>query len=433
MLNRAIFNAIRSHYTKSFDTEAREKWAALPAAEQVAGLRAIVPADAASDEQIAAFVLVLRAKSGQVTAGAQDHFALRKELLPNSPAPKPWHKAKPPTTVWALTDPNRQPSWAEESVAHSAIAAHLTFDDARSGDNLAAAVRSHFGFGGMEDLMDYRAVGPSDPTMKLFIEGINHILFTLRPEWHNEDGEILAKLPEGVDARSALEIEEDRKEQQRKAHEEAARLRAAERRAKQLEEYAGLRNIVFSIIDNNSEDVVVAAANMAGKSFDEAKNNDITPAYQMCAAYPLIVAALAERAVVSDNATPEEASAILKDCQNRANEFLHQWVLSRLHVLQPGWLRELQNGDFKFRPAALKPKAPVITKRQKSAVRTLYKIASEYGDDVLLWAISQATSVALDKLTLAPRPEYLDAPVVVTDTEGEHVVDVAAIAEGTAP
>jgi len=409
MLTRPIFNTLKKLFGSALDDAGRIAFAKATAVQQVATMRGVVPADVATDLSIAEFVLVFNVKSNLVAAGSPAHYAMRKTL--GVADPLPWHKPRAPKNSWEMQDSNRVPSWLEESQAMGAIARTVTHEDLRAGPEvIAAVVRNFYKIGGFEDLGDTRAIQASDPTMKLFLEGVTYALVVMRPEWHDNDGVPLKDLPKGVDGRSKAEIEEEHERQEKIRRNEEARERNRARREKELAEYGALRASVLkefrcdataglasdlSKLEFDSVQAVLAAR--AEKELGEVTTN----------IFNLISASV----TVPEGIGADEVTEIRKETTQRAADLTTQLVLEDLNDLQAGWLRRLSNGDFKFRNVPLKGevRAPgYVNKKEKAAARAVHHILHEYGEDVLNFALEAITGVKLaGPVKIIPAPEWL--------------------------
>jgi hypothetical protein len=409
MLTRPIFNHLKKLFGSSLDDAARIAFAKAKPEEQFATLRKVVPAEIADDSAIAGFIMVFDVKSALVAAGSPAHFALRKAV--GLADPLPWHKPRPPKNSWEMQDSNRVPSWLDESQSMGAIARTVTFEDLRAGPEvLSAVVRAFFKIGGLEDLSDPRAPQASDPTMKLFLDGVGYSLVIMRPEWHDENGNPLKELPAGADTRSQAEIVDERERQEKLRKNEEARERNRVRREQELAEYGALRANVMAKF--SGPDTVDLAASLAKGEFEDAlvAHEIITPKTletTIAGIFDLISATV----VVPEGIGADEVAEIRKETSEKAVALAIQLVLEELNDRQPGWLRRLTNGDFKFRSAPLKGevRAPgYASKKEKAAARAIWRIYSEYGEDTLNFAL---TTIVGQKLAgpaqIVKAPEWL--------------------------
>ncbi|MFA6132568.1 MAG: hypothetical protein WC869_00975 [Phycisphaerae bacterium] len=411
MLTRSTFNALKKIFGSSLDDAARVAFAKAKPEAQLAQLRAVVPVEVADDLAVASFVLVFNVKSGLVTVGTPAHFAMRTALGLSDPLP--WHKSRPPKNAWDMQDGNRVPSWLEESQSMGAIARTLTWEDLRAGpDVISAAIRAFFKIGGLEDLSDPRAVQASDPTMRLFIEGVGHSLIILRPEWHDGDGSPLKELPKGADTRSQAEIDDEHDRAEKLRRSEEARERNRIRREKELAEYGALRGTVMTKF--RSDATAGLASDIAKSEFDavstahEARVMKDLPEVTN-AIFDLISASV----VIPEGIGADEVAEIRKETSLKALALTVQLVLEDVNDHQPGWLRRLANGDFKFRGAPLKGEARApgyVSKKEKAASRAIWRIYNEYGEDVLNFALSTIVGQKLSgPAQIVKMPDWLKA------------------------
>lgn len=409
MLTRPIFNHLKKLFGSSLDDAARIAFAKAKPEEQFATLRKVVPAEVADDSALAGFIMVFSVKSALVAAGSPDHFALRKTL--GLADPLPWHKPRPPKNSWEMQDSNRVPSWLDESQAMGAIARTVTFEDLRAGPEvLAAVVRAFFKIGGLEDLGDPRSPQVADPTMKMFLDGVGYSLVIMRPEWHDENGNPLKDLPAGADTRSQAEIVDERERQEKLRKNEEARERNRVRREQELAEYGALRSGILTTFTNPA--IKALAAELAKGDFEDVlvtheASIPKTLETTVTGIFDLISASV----VVPEGVGADEVAEIRKETSAKAVALTIQLVLEEINDLQPGWLRRLTNGDFKFRSAPLKGevRAPgYASKKEKAAARAIWRIYSEYGEDTLNFAL---TTIVGQKLAgpaqIVKAPEWL--------------------------
>lgn len=389
MLTRPIFNNLKKLFGNSLDDAARIAFAKAKPEEQFATLRKVVPAEIADDAAIAGFIMVFNVKSALVAAGSPAHFALRKTI--GLADPLPWHKPRAPKNSWEMQDSNRVPSWLDESQSMGAIARTVTFEDLRAGPEvLSAVVRAFFKIGGLEDLSDPRAPQAADPTMKLFLDGVGYSLVIMRPEWHDENGNPLKDLPAGADTRSQAEIDDERERQEKLRKNEEARERNRVRREQELAAYGALRSEVVTKF--RSKDSAALADIIAKGEFDEVSvTHEALVAKNLSDTVAKIFDLVSATIVVPDGVGADEVAEIRKETSEKAVALAVQLVLEDVNDLQAGWLRSLTNGDFKFRGAPLKGevRAPgYASKKEKAAARAVWRIYSEYGEDVLNFALT---------------------------------------------
>lgn len=440
-LTRSTFNNIKRLFSSSLDEAARTSFSKLTSAGQMAQLRTITPAEVACDAELAGFVLVFNTKSNLVKAGSPEHYALRKAL--GLADPLPWHKVRPPKNNWEMQDSNRVPSWLEESQQMAAIARVVTWDDLRAGPEvLAAVVRGFYKIGGMEDLGDARAVQATDPTMKLFIEGVcyNLALPTGRPEWHDADGNPLKGLPEGTETRSQNEIENERERTEKLRRNEEARERTRVRREKELAEYGELRSKVLQ--NFRTEQTAVLAHTIASAEFETIKDeHEATITTQLQSTVAQIFELISVTITLPEGASADEVKVLREETLVRATDLAIQLVLDDVNEKQPGWLRRLSNGDFKFRTQPLKGdvRPPgYVSKYEKAAARAISKIYLAYGEEVLNFALQ---TIVGQKLTgpaqILKAPDWLKSKggneeIVITDDDAAQT-GPAAVPPGNIP
>lgn len=427
-LTRASFNTIKRMFAAGLDDAGRTAYTRMPLDEQIAKLRQLVTSDLASDGDLARFILVLHVRSKLVAAGTPEHFALR-ESLGIAPV-KPWHKPRPPKTMWELQDSNRVPSWIEDAQAAGAIARTITWEDLRGGaDLLAAAVRVFFKFGGMEDLGDPRAVQADDPTMRLFVDGLGYSLATCRPEWHDGNGAPLKELPAGVDGRSQDEIEQERERTEKIRRNEEARERTRVRREQDLTEYGELRGVALTKF--RSERTAVIAHDISRLEFEDAKTSHEATIRDFLQESVSAVFDLISLAVtLPEGAGADEVAELRKETTERALALVVQVVLEDVNEHQSGWFRRLSNGDFRFRPQPLKGEARpagYVSKKEKAAARAISKIYTDYGEDVLNFALLAIVGQKLAGPALATK-----APDWLKFKGGEEEIVVTGIPEAPA-
>lgn len=425
-LTRTTFNNIKRLFANSLDDAGRAAFSKLPPDEQMLKLRSICPAEKAAQDELAGFILVLHIRSKLVAAGSEAHYALR-ESLGLSPV-RPWHKPRPPKTSWEMQDANRVPSWLDECQVMGAITRTITWDDVRAGPELiAAAVRVFFKFGGMEDLGDPRAIQHTDPTMKLFLEGISYSLITTRPEWHDTEGVPLKDIPSGVDGRSQDEIDQEHERAVKLKRTEEARESTRLRREKELNEYGALRSNVLGMFRCDATSVM--AHELSISEFEDTKTtHEATILGGLGSVTKQIFDLLSSTTTLAEGAGAEEVAELRNEVLERAKALTIQLVLEDVNEHQSGWFRRLSNGDFRFRPQPLKgdARAPgYVSKKEKAASRAISKIYIDYGEDVLNFALKTIVGQVLaGKAQIVKAPDWLkfkggDEEIVVTGVPGD--------------
>jgi len=256
MLSRAIFNVIKDRFA-SVDLAQFKDLSVEDQVKTVGALRRGVLRKT-TDAEIGAFVLLFRLQYGLVAPGSPEHFALRKEL--GIPDPAGWAKTPAPTTFPALFS-----TWLEEYQAATAATKYVDHaslwaknkDPVKSiatrREALAAAIRHALGMGGLEDVLDPRAIAPGDATMDLLVSGAEANLQIQYPHWFDEKtGELLPTLPDDINGRS--KVEQDILEQiDRAARKAAARQAAAEeQRAAQRAELAAKHASALAALNADS-------------------------------------------------------------------------------------------------------------------------------------------------------------------------------------
>lgn len=214
-------DALSDYLASSDPTVSRDDFLEMSLQEQVGILSQVASGaglDAVTTAEFEACALVLQLKAGTLQPGMEDHLRFRDALQPEGAPPVgTWHKANPPTSVWDFApDPSLStPSpWAPDIERTPLIARKLSFTEARYPLQIAFAVLNEFGIGGVEDFRDPRSLAWlgndghfEDPTMELFVTSVSRYLPATQPAWFDETGQLFDELPEGVDGRSAVEIE----------------------------------------------------------------------------------------------------------------------------------------------------------------------------------------------------------------------------------
>lgn len=317
---------------------------------------------------------------------ASDVAARRTQLgLPNPVST--WPIAGPaPQNLRELQDPKLLPEWADRGLAVTdACAQGLSYAELvhpRSKDLIAAAIRNHFGIGGLEDLGDHRAIQASDRTMMVLISQVRWLLAVqYRPEWFDAENNPLPALPAGVDARPYQDVLTElrqKEDEERKARQQA---RAAEYRTKKLGEHASLRAAALQVCAGNTFIASTAAA-ISG-SFDAAKS--------VLAAEVIAIDDVLQPVLKSIILLPEFQSLTAKrgesaiDLEVRryrvAAYMIWQAIMLVTAQAQPTWFRTLENGDLKLRPEPLKQAVRRNTRAQRAILVNLYKLTEKYGRD----------------------------------------------------
>ena len=242
MLSRSIFNIIKNCFAEIDLVEFKD----LPVADQVAkvGELRTGPLRKVTDAEIGAFVLLFRLQYGLVQPGSEAHFALRREL--GIPDPAGWAKTPAPTSFPVLFS-----TWLEEyqtATAATKFVDHAALwskdgDPAKSvasrREALAAAIRHALGMGGLEDVLDPRAITVGEPTMDLLVSGAEANLQIQYPHWFDEKtGELLQSLPAGINGASKVELDILEQIERAKRKAEQRRLLAEEERNRRKAELA---------------------------------------------------------------------------------------------------------------------------------------------------------------------------------------------------
>lgn len=343
---------------------------------------------------LAAFVMFGRLRSGIMVPGSPEHLELR---LLTGTAPKPWHKPNAPTSAFAFMSAG----WSAEFTAVDAIASQVSYEDTRDQDYdelIAAYVRAQFGFGGLQDYKDDRAVGLNDPTMRLFIEGVKVSVRVQHASWF--DGSPV------VDGRSlaAIKAEAEAVEKARKLQE--ASDRRAKRVAEQRAAYAQTKDAAFSILLTNgasASPVFLAAQDLEFAAFFETFNEDadlanLDPAFEQ-------LARLLPSEDFTKVAADDLAEATKQDKLDRV-ALVVQFLFSKVNAAHPTWFRELENSDLKLRKVPLKEKVPTLSRAQQSIRNHLYDDVEKYGEaefKAALEAIFGHAPGALGNQVLIPR------------------------------
>lgn len=423
MLNRAQFNVIRKallDHLKASNLDA----APTNPADLVTLLRTITPESSlVSLQSITSFVIPYLVRSGAVVAGGAEHFSLRTVL--GLPEPKPWHKAFPPKNFFQLLDASRNPEWCSEMGATTPIARTLTHADLISDELISAAIRSHFGIGGLEDLGDPRAVQSNDPTMALLIEAVKHAALSSRPEWHDATtGAALNPLPPGLDNRSTEEVEAERAVQAEIRRKEVAKARAKERREKENAEYNGVRSVVLGTYKDAKSKALATTLAGASSDFETVKTqHEASIPEALPETVEKIRDYLAKSILIPTGTSEVEVLEITRETLDRAKAFTVQIVLDDMNDAQPTWFRRIANGDLTFRPAPYRGAARApghVTKYEKAATRAIAQIVDKYDLSILNFALKTITGQELaGPILQIARPTWL----AVTGGAEEIVVE----------
>ena len=405
MLSFANFIRMRGKIAALPETE-KEAFKTKPPEEQLSIIKELSKDDYVLSKlptgAFGAFVLCLHIGKG-ITANSPEHYALRTKLVGTEP--KGWHRSNPPATheqAWS------DQAWFSEFTASSAIARRLRLE-AVSKDiaYVTAEIRDHFGFGGMEDYSDSRAIQSDDPTMVLLVPVVLNSLRQLRPEWYANDAvKDMAEIPE-PQRRSLDEIDA---EQEEKVNEERKAERARRRQEKQAEmarQFEALRVKLFAVLAGD-QDATATVQRLAGLPFETVRDEFTSPETGSVV-LPFVKRMLDNATYVNIALGPDHASASPEEraaARTQLEPLMEQYLLTRLVELQPRWVQERRAGGFRLRKAPQpepkpkkekKPPKPRLSRAQKAVRGRIYAILEKFGAEELTTALNAiyGTEVAL--------------------------------------
>lgn len=367
-----------------------------------------------SKQILGAFVLFGRLRSGALLPGSAEHIALRTELTGTEP--KPWHKTTRPQNFWEFA----AMGWSDEQAAIPAIAEQVAFDDTTDAtlyeELIAAYVRNHFGFGGLEDYADLRAVTVTDPTMRVFIDGVKALVRINHSNWFVE-GAAAVLTPDEKASSASLKIKAEAAEKARKA--EIAATRRATRLEEKRQAYSMFKESSFRILQDNGVSVSPVALAILEAPFEtiyQAFNDEVTefdPAIeQLARLLP------SPGTTAPEGATAEELAEIAAEEKAGRIHMVVQFLLTSVNLVHPTWFRALDNGDIKVRRVPLKEKPATLSRAQRAIRNHIYDDLEKYKETELKAAIEAVFGYApgaLKDAVIIPRPA--DVPEAAEATE----------------
>jgi hypothetical protein len=342
MLSKSVFNIIRTKVLNRVDLDAFRE---LLVKDQVEALVKAGDSDpltkAISRAEYAAVVLIFALERSVIVPGSSGHFTLRAELGIPEPI-STWHDENPPTTFSDLVM-----NWGDVRQKAMEAAEFVDFKSASNPVFLAAAIRHALGMGGLEDLMDPRAIDESNPTMALLITALRLHLVSYYPHWYPE-GDLLQELPEGVNGQSRAELNAELNAIKAANRAKAAQEAREKKRKDELAFKASNRTLIRQDLERDPR-FPTAIASLKELSFDGLRDY-----------------------ITEDGWVSKLLPGI------RQSSEIEQIIL--LH-LNRAWFRESADGDLKLRKSAPKPKSTV---RRDNAIQTsLSKLIAKYGDAVV--------------------------------------------------
>jgi hypothetical protein len=360
----------------------------------------------------ASYALCFAVSNNVELRGTTEHFALRTQLGLGDP--KPWHKAAAPTNVWDLISKDRNPSWVDEYNAIDQVAQTIAyadvFDNGVFRDDaahiLAAAIRSHLGIGGLEDIYDSRAVGPADVTMSLLLEPLSLKLRTVNPSWYTG-----APVPEydALSIAERLEIAEREIEAKRV---ETRRAAAAAQRARHAAEYVSRRDAAFGILETAGAADNRYVTAIRGCEFAQLLavfGPDVTFPSELNELVALLPGYTAHADDSADDVTKGKAHAAKENA-----ELVTQFIIRPIVQAHPNWFRELSNGDSSLRKEPVKLKSVTLTRTQKAIRNGIENLVEKYTASVVVAELATLFSLYPKSFVI---PEELNDIVVTPEDE----------------
>jgi len=321
------------------DDKAKAEFVKLSAQQQLEKFKEVVGKDPnplykkVDEKQLAAFILLFQLKIKTVAAGSKEHYAMRDTLgLPL----KGWHKDNPPTNIFDMTNNQRVPCWLEDYGKIGEAVALLDFNAAHNNNDIADAIKTVLGIGGLEDTGDTRAITEKDPTMSVFVAAAQYQLPLAYPTWV-VNGKLANKekeLPQGTDLRAKFVIEAEL-EQIKQAKKAQAKKEAVEAtKAQKKAEYETQKAKFFALLQSCPEAEALAKS-MSEKTFQEARKTTEVPNGETWLTEPVLkfIAMNTKKAEGMDDKAYERATM-----ENIS--LTKQYVLEKLGKLQPTWVRQ---------------------------------------------------------------------------------------------
>lgn len=372
---RTALSAILTGETEEETTAAKAGFREATADEQLALLQELKPR--LDKPVLGAFVLLYRVSQGLVEADSEEHYALRKQLV--GTAPGKWHKDFPPKDPFQAMDPNRIPSWVDDFLAAGAIANKVSHAVASDERGLCCTIKDYFGVGGYEDLNDSRAIDSTDPTMQLFLQMVLRSLSTLRPEWFDDHGELLASDQLGPDVSQLSLFELDEAQKARMAEIRAEERRAAREKKKKQE--AKKRQSTIKVIAESLPSIAAfqeILQNIEGLTAPEACVSEFDRLKDLYRQGSLLTTDLRNQAA----SWPDVSTAIMgflgepgEDEEQVAyytkemDSLILQGFLAAIQSIRPEWFSPLATGGLTFRRGIPRPEEPKVNVRGRKAVR----------------------------------------------------------------